>query len=106
MTTRVGHRRMWWLAGVLALAPLMLAPSSAMALFPPVISTPAPVVVIPTTVPAPVANPVGVIVGEPEQPPIVDPPVTAKTPEPATLVTGLIGLAFGSRFLRRKKVQS
>jgi len=103
MINRFGNCRMWCLAGMLGLAPLLLAPSAAFALFPPVVARPAAapqVVVMPTVV-----DPPAVVVGVPEPIP-VDPPVTAKTPEPATLVSSLIGIAFGVRLLKRRKAQS
>ena len=98
MNPRTGRRRTRWLAGVLGLAPLLLAPSAVYAIFPPVIQDPGTPVVVPVVVPA--GNPIVVPAGGP-----VDPPVTtASTPEPASIVTGLMGLAFGAYFLRRKKL--
>lgn len=98
MNARTGRRRTRWLAGVLGLASLLLAPSAVYAIFPPVIPDPAPSVVTPVVVPT--VNPIVVPAGGP-----VDPPVTtASTPEPASIITGLMGLAVGAYYLRRKKM--
>jgi len=107
MLTRFGRGRTWCLAGMLGLAPL-LVPAAAFALYPPVIPA-APVVpaaqpVQPVVVPQVIVvdPPVGVV-GEPEP---IDPPDTAKTPEPATLATAVIGAAFAGRLLRNRKNRS
>ena len=97
MSSQTGRGRSWRLAGLLGLT--LLAPTSAFAIFPPVIQPPTVTV---TKVPV---DPPVVIQGDPGPPPVVAPPVV-RTPEPATLVTGLIGLVFGRRLLRRQKVGS
>ena len=96
MSTRTGRRSTRWLAGVLGLAPLLLAPSAVYAIFPPVIHDPGPVVT-PTAIP--VVNPVVIPAGGPVVPPVT----TASTPEPASIVSGLMALGLGGYFLRRKK---
>ena len=96
MINRTTSSRMLWLAGGLGLA--LLLPTSAFAIFPPVIPGQ-----ITTVTQIPVDKPV-VITGDPTPPPVVDPPAH-KTPEPAAFVSGLMGLAVGVYFLRRKKVQ-
>lgn len=92
MTAPTGGRRKWTTALVLGIAPLLLVPTPAFAIFPPVILQPRVGI---TGVPDP-----PIVIHPP--PPVVVPPV-ARTPEPTTLVTGLIGLAFGGCMLRRKK---
>jgi len=71
------------------------------AFFPPVVSPPVVVVVPPVVVPPVVVPPVS-------PPPIVVPPVTPPgVPEPATIVTSLIGLAAAAgyrRAVRRKEM--
>ena len=101
MTARSGRCRMMRLAGMLVLVPIALAlvPAPAFGIFPPVIQKPAVAAVATVPIETPVT-----IQGDPGPVPIPD-PVTASTPEPATLITGLIGLAFGRCLLRRKKVQ-
>jgi LPXTG-motif cell wall-anchored protein len=86
------------LAGILALAIFLLGPATASAIFPPVYHNPTPPP--PTTTVGQTEPPVTVI-GQPVTPPVT-PPVH-KTPEPATLITGLIGLLGGGYILRRKK---
>jgi hypothetical protein len=99
MTTRSGLRRMRLLAGLLGLAPLLLAPSTAFGLFPPVIQHPKATV---TSVPS---DPIVKVQGNPSPPPVVtSPPVS--TPEPATILTGLIGAACGGLLWRRKKARA
>ncbi len=92
------------------------APSAA-AFFPPVWPITPPVTVVPPVSPPPViveppvvppVSPPPVIVPPVSPPPIVIPPVSpppiTTTPEPATLVTGLIGLAAAAGYrLRRRK---
>ena len=98
MTARTGRRRMRWLAGVLGIAPLLLAPSALYAIFPPVIQDPGSTVVVPVVVPT--VKPIVVPAGDPDPTPVV----THRTPEPASIVTGLMGLALGVCFLRRKRL--
>jgi hypothetical protein len=98
MPARSGRRSLLW-AGVLGLAPLLLWPAAVSAIFPPVYHPPAPP---PPTAPPPVINPPVQGGGNPDPPPVVQPP-PHQTPEPATLVTGLVGLLCGGYVLRRKK---
>jgi hypothetical protein len=99
MATRSGRRRMRWIAGVLASIPV-LAPVSASAIFPPVVQKPAPTVSV-TGVKAQDPPTVSIQGGHVPPPPTTT--TTAATPEPTTIVTGLMGLALGSYFLRKKK---
>ncbi|MCE9530436.1 MAG: PEP-CTERM sorting domain-containing protein [Planctomycetes bacterium] len=88
-------------AGLLGLAPLLMMPASASAIFPPINRDP--VVATPQVVtPLVVVDPPVVIVGEPD-PPIVFVP-DEKTPEPATIVSGLIALTCAGIFVRRRKL--
>jgi hypothetical protein len=97
MVTRSGRSRMRWIAGVLASIPV-LAPVSASAIFPPVVQKPTVSVTGVKVQPPPIVS----IQGGHVPPPVVVPPA-ATTPEPATIVTGLMGLALGGYFLRKKK---
>ena len=113
MTVRSSRRMKCWMAGLLGMAPVLLVPSNACAIFPPIFHTatvtptpivvPTPVVVAGTPVTGtPVTIPV-TVVGLPDPPPVVTVAV-ASTPEPATIVTGLMGLLCGGGYaLRRKK---
>jgi hypothetical protein len=86
---------------------------TASAFFPPVIQPPQPPVVVPPVVPPPIVvppvspppfcPPVPPVVPPVIPPPIVVPPTTI--PEPATLVTALVGIAAAAGFgaTRRKK---
>ncbi len=94
MTALTGGRRKWTTALALGIAPLLLAPTQVFAIFPPVILQPrVGITGVPVDPP---------IVVNPPPPPIISPPAVG-TPEPTTLVTGLIGLVFGGYALRRKK---
>jgi PEP-CTERM motif len=95
MATRSGRSRMRWIAGALA-SVAVLAPVSAFAIFPPVIQKPT------VSVTGVKVQPIVTIQGGHVPPPVVVPPA-ATTPEPATIVTGLMGLALGGYFLRKKK---
>src|SRR4051812_23920553 len=98
MTSRNGRSGVLGSAGLLALAAFLLGPASASALFPPVYHNPPPVTPTPTpTTPDPPVTGGGGSVTPPVTPP------THSTPEPATLITGLIGLLGGGYILRRKK---
>jgi len=89
----------WWLAGALGVAALLFHARVAEAVFPPIYQSQPPVVVqAPPPPPAPV-----VIIGEPDPPDPVDPPV-ARTPEPTTIASGVMGLIFaGGYFLRKRR---
>lgn len=103
----------------LAAAALLLLPAAASAFFPPFYNYPypQPVQVTPQSpqpsdpgvvVPVgnPVTDPITDPLGDPEDPPVVDVPVS-QTPEPATLVSGLVGLAlFGAWSRTRRKAAS
>jgi hypothetical protein len=101
MTARIGRSRFIGAAGLLALAVFLLGPATASAIFPPVYHNPAPT---PTPTPTVPSDPV-VTGGGGATPPPVTPP-THSTPEPATLITGLIGLLGGGYILRRQKKSS
>ena len=111
MATR---RRKRWKSAIftatLTAVPFTVFTSTASAFFPPVINLPPPVVVVPPVVVPPVVVPpvVPPIVVPPVVPPVCPPPVVSPpttVPEPATLVTALIGMgaAAGYRALRGKK---
>jgi hypothetical protein len=94
MNTCSGRVRMKWLAGLLA--PIaFLTPASAFAIFPPVIQQPT------VTITSVKSDPVVHVQGGGGTPVVIPP--TVNTPEPATIVTGLISLALGGYFLRKKK---
>ncbi|AWM36220.1 hypothetical protein GobsT_60010 [Gemmata obscuriglobus] len=100
-------------------APFAVWVQPAHAFFPPVITSPPPVVVVPPTLPPPVIvdppvspppfvpPPPPPVVVPPVVPPVVVPPVCPPpppcgVPEPATVVSGLIGLAAAAGYgLRR-----
>ena len=100
--------------------PFTMTCQTALAFFPPVVPPPPKVVVVPPVSPPPVIvvppvspppfsppPPPHVVVPPVSPPPIVVPPVsphTTGTPEPATLIAGLMGLAAvaGYRAVRRK----
>jgi hypothetical protein len=87
---------MRWIAAVLA-SVVVLAPTSAFAIFPPVIQQQPTVSITGVkSSPAPVVK----IQGGQTPPPVT---TTAATPEPSTIVTGLISLALGGLLLRKKK---
>ena len=103
--------------------PFTVVCPTATAFFPPISPPPPVVVVVPPVSPPPVIvtppvspppfspPPPPHIVVPPVVPPVVVPPVsppTSTTPEPATLLTGLIGLAAvaGYRLVRRKEEES
>ena len=109
MTVRSSRRMKCWMAGLLGMAPVLLVPSSAFAIFPPIFHTatvtPTPIVVPTPVVVAGTPDPIipVKVVGLPDPPPET-PVAVASTPEPATIVTGLMGLLFGGGYaLRRKK---
>ena len=77
--------------GVLALAAALIAPSLALAYFPPTIGNPPPT----PTPPDPFVPPGGGGLGEPEPPPPPSGP-SVQTPEPASVVTLSPGLALWS----------
>ena len=111
----MAKRRNRWkkaiITATLTTVPMTVFSSSANAFFPPIITIPPPVVVVPPPVVPPIVVPpvVPPIVVPPVvvppvcPPPIVSPPTTV--PEPATMVTALIGLgaAAGYRAIRGKK---
>ena len=112
MATR--RRKRWKKAiitATLTAIPFTVFCPTASAFFPPVITLPPPVVVvppplIPPVVVPPVVPPVSpppVVVPPVCPPPVVSPPATV--PEPATIVTALIGMgaAAGYRAIRGKK---
>lgn len=112
MATR--RRKRWKKAiitATLTAVPMTVFCPSANAFFPPVITIPPPVVVVPPPVVPPVVVPPvvppicppPVVVPPVCPPPVVSPPTTV--PEPATMVTALIGLAAtaGYRALRGRK---
>jgi hypothetical protein len=88
--------RLGLLCGVFV-ALILLAPSVAFAYFPPVTNNP-------QTPPDPFQVPGLGGLGEPEPPP-PDKVPTVNTPEPATLVTALTGLAMAAGFSLRKRNQ-
>lgn len=102
MITRYGRHAAWTLVAFLAMTTLLSMPASASAIFPPIFPSPAPVVtqppVIPPTIPRVVTTGVPIPVAPPVQ----------KTPEPATLISGLMALGLASRIILRgkKKQQS
>jgi hypothetical protein len=90
-----------------AFFPPISPPPPTVVVVPPV--SPPPVIVVPPVSPPPFSPPPPppVVVPPVSPPPVVVPPVsptTNTTPEPATLVTGLLGLAAvaGYRLVRRK----
>jgi hypothetical protein len=95
MITRSGRSRLRWIAAVLA-SVAVLAPASVFAIFPPVIQQPT------VSVTGVKVQPIVTIQGGHVPPPAVVPP-TVKTPEPATIITGLMSLALGGYLLRKKK---
>ncbi len=96
MTAPSDRGRMRWIAGALA-SISVLAPASALAIFPPVIQQPT------VSVTGVKVQPIVTIQGGHVPPPVVVPP-TATTPEPATIVTGLMSLALGGFLLRKKRL--
>lgn len=112
------RRRKRWkkavITATLTAVPFTVLCADANAFFPPIITIPPPVVIVPPPVvppvvvppvcPPPVVPPV--VVPPVCPPPVVSPPTTV--PEPATMVTALIGLgaAAGYRGLRGKKDQA
>ncbi len=95
MSALCGRCRRLPAAGVLGVVLLLLAPPSVLAIFPPVILDPK-VTITGTPVPPPV------VISPPAPPPVVT-IQSVSTPEPATLITGLIGIACGGLLMRRKK---
>ena len=87
------HARM---AAVVALAVAFIAPSLALAYFPPNVGIPGPGVP-----PDPFVPPGTGGLGEPEPPP-PPPGPSVQTPEPASLVTALTGLAIAAGYGLRK----
>ena len=83
--------------GLLGIVALFAMSGSARAVFPPIYQQPTETVTQAPVTPATVDPPV-IIVGEPE---VIDPVVP--TPEPATLVTGLMGLMLAGGFAWRKR---
>jgi hypothetical protein len=115
MATR--RRKRW--AKVIATATLTAIPftvfcPTAGAFFPPVITVPPPPVVVPPVVVPPVVvppvSPPPFVPPPPVVPPVSPPPITVPpppgVPEPATIVTSLIGLAAAAGYgLTRRKEQ-
>jgi PEP-CTERM motif-containing protein len=115
MAARQPKRKGWKktvITATLTAVPFTIFCPTASAFFPPIITVPPPVVVVPPPVVPPIVVPPGV--PPPCPPPVVVPPVCpppivspppVSTPEPATLVTALIGLgaAAGYRAMRGKK---
>jgi MYXO-CTERM domain-containing protein len=99
---------MWIMSGLLGLAPVLLAPSMAAAIFPPVYHDPA-VTVAPTVVVAPTVTTTPITPSIPATPTVtttaVAPTVTpvASTPEPASIVTGVAGLLAAFGLIRRRR---
>jgi hypothetical protein len=88
--------------GALALAAGLLAPAVATAYFPPNIGMPPPTgKAIP---PDPFEPPVGAPLGEPE-PPDPGPQPSVQTPEPASVVSALTGLALAAGYGLRKRMK-
>jgi len=83
--------------GALALA--LIAPSISLAYFPPNIGVP------PAVPPDPFKPPTQGGLGDPEAPP-PPPGPTVQTPEPASIVTALTGLALAAGYGARKKRQA
>ena len=83
-------------AGAVALAIALIAPTLALAYFPPNVGVP------PATPPDPFVPPGTGGLGEPEPPP-PPPGPTVQTPEPASIVTALTGLALAAGIGLRKK---
>ena len=101
MNSPTRPRRMWWLAGVLGLAPLLLNPSPAAAIFPPIYHDSG----TPATTPAATTTPTTTTITTPTTTPATTTTTTttttpstptttpvASTPEPASIITGLTGL--------------
>lgn len=91
-----------------AFFPPLTPPPPVVVVVPPV--SPPPIIVVPPVSPPPFSPPPPpphIVVPPVSPPPIVVPPVSpgTNTPEPATLLTGLIGLAAvaGYRHIRRKE---
>ncbi len=86
--------------GVMALALAIAAPSISLAYFPPQIG-----LTNPNTPPEPFGVPSQGGLGEPEPP---DPGLgpTVQTPEPASIVTALTGLAMAGAFAWRRKLRA
>lgn len=93
-------------------APFVVWSPTASAFFPPIWPVSPPVTVVPPTippviVPPPVIPPV--VVPPPVVPPIIVPPVcpppVTATPEPATLISGLIGLAAAAGYGLKRRGQ-
>ena len=85
-------------AGLVALAAALIAPSLVCAYFPPTIGTPG----ITSVPPDPFKPPVVGGLGEPEPPP-PPPGPTVQTPEPASIVSALTGLALLVGYRLRKR---
>lgn len=92
-----------WAAPAQAFFPPMWPISPPVTVVPP--TSPPPLVVVPPVVPP--VSPPPVIVPPVSPPPIVIPPVSpppiTTTPEPATVVSGLIGLAAAAAYRRLKR---
>jgi hypothetical protein len=90
-------RQIIWI-GMLALATAVILPSVSLAFFPPNIGiTPIP--------PDPFGTPGTGGLGEPE-PPDPGPGPNVQTPEPATVVTALVGLAMAGAYGVRKRAKA
>jgi hypothetical protein len=85
---------MW--VGAVALAVALVAPSVSLAYFPPTVGIP------PATPPDPFRPPDAGGLGEPEPPPPAPGP-SVQTPEPASIVTALTGLALAAGYRLRRK---
>jgi len=105
MNSRSYFAKKFLIASLLGTSAILLGPAAAHALFPPVnrVVPPPPAPVVQPAVVTPVVivgDPVVIIGGDPDPFVPFDPP-DAKTPEPATMISGLIGLALGGLYVRR-----
>jgi PEP-CTERM motif len=90
--------------GAIAVAATLVLPSLVLAYFPPTIGMPPPVGVK-SVPPDPFPVPGAGGLGEPDAPE-PGPGPTVQTPEPATVVTGLVGLAMAGGFGLRKRMKA
>lgn len=92
--------------GMWAAALALAIPTAGFAIFPPVVNQPPPPPVTVTSVPPdPFKAPGVTSLGEPEPPPSPAPGPVVQTPEPASVVTALVGLAVAGGYGLRKRRQ-